>query len=86
MAQDGQLNCKDSSPDRPDPGERQEKKCKNSNKRMKTKGKYENGELLLIYSKIKTPSKELLQILKNRELTVNPSPCSKVGLVPTKPS
>jgi hypothetical protein len=53
---------------------------------MKTKGKYENRELLLIYSKMKTPSKELLQILKKRELTVNPSPSSKVGLVPAKPS
>jgi hypothetical protein len=50
------------------------KYVKNRNKRMKTKGKYKNRELLLIYSKIKTPSKELLQILKNRELTVNPLP------------
>jgi hypothetical protein len=39
------------------------KRVKNSNLRMKTKGKYENRELLLIYLKIKTPSKELLQIL-----------------------
>jgi len=62
------------------------KKVKNSNKRMKTKGKYENRELFLIYSKMKTPSKELLQILKKRELTVNPFSSSKVGLVPAKPS
>jgi hypothetical protein len=51
---------------------------------MEAKGKYENRELLLIYIKIKTPSKELLKILKNRELMVNPSPCSKIGLVPAK--
>jgi hypothetical protein len=44
---------------------------------MKTKGKYEKRELLLIYSKIKTLLKELLQILKNRELTVNPLPLFK---------
>jgi len=57
-------------------------KKKNKNKRMETKGKYENRELLLIYTKIKTLSKERLQILKNRELMVNPFPCSKVGQFP----
>jgi hypothetical protein len=49
-----------------------DKRAKNSNLRMKTKGNYENRELLLIYSKIKKPSKERFYILKNRELTVNP--------------
>jgi hypothetical protein len=77
MAQNGQLNCNDSSPDRRIRESARRKRVKNSNMRMKTKGKYENRELLLIYSKIKTTSKELLQILKNRELTVNPLPLFK---------
>ena len=67
-----------------DPEANQPGKKKNKIKRMEAKGKYENRELLLIYIKIKTPSKELLNILKNRELMVNPSPCSKIGLVPAK--
>jgi len=36
------------------------KRVKNSNNRMKTKGKYEKRKLLLIYSKIKKLLKEIL--------------------------